>query len=62
MARQIYINLPVKDLKKSIEFFTKLDFNFHAQFPKQDATCMIVVDNIFVMLVSEPFLKGFTKK
>ena len=62
MARQIYINLPVKDLKKSIEFFTKLDFNFNAQFSNEDATCMIVDDNIFVMLLTEPFFKGFTKK
>jgi uncharacterized protein len=62
MAKQIYVNLPVKDLKKSIEFFTKLGFTFNPQFTDENATCMIVGDNIFVMLLVEKFFKTFTKK
>jgi uncharacterized protein len=62
MAKQIYVNLPVKDLKKSIEFFTKLGFTFNPQFTDENATCMIVGDNIFVMLLVENFFKTFTKK
>lgn len=62
MAKQIFVNLPVKDLKKSIEFFTKLSYTFNPQFTDENATCMIVGDNIFVMLLVEPFFKSFTKR
>lgn len=62
MAKQIFVNLPVKDLKKTVEFFTKLGFTFNPQFTDENATCMIVSENIFVMLLVEPFFKGFTKK
>ena len=50
MATKIFVNLPVKDLKKSIEFFTKLDFTFNPQFTDETATCMIVGEDILVML------------
>ena len=62
MPTQIYVNLPVKDLKKSIEFFTKLGFKFNPQFTDENATCMIIGDNIYVMLLVEKFFKTFTKK
>ncbi len=62
MATQIFVNLPVKDLNKAIEFFTKLDFKFNTQFTDENATCMIVGENIFVMLLVEKFFKTFTKK
>lgn len=62
MATQIFVNLPVKDLNKAIEFFTKLDFKFNPQFTDENATCMIVGENIFVMLLVEKFFKTFTKK
>lgn len=55
------MNLPVKDLNKSVAFFTKLGFTFNPQFTDENATCMIVED-IFVMLLVEKFFKGFTKK
>ncbi len=51
MAIKIFVNLPVKDLKRSIEFFTKLGFAFNPQFTDETATCMIVSDDIFVMLL-----------
>lgn len=44
MANKIFINLPVKDLEKSVEFFTKLGFKFNPQFTDQNAACMIVCD------------------
>ena len=44
MATKIFVNLPVKDLNKSIEFFTKLGFSFNQQFTDETATCMIVTD------------------
>jgi uncharacterized protein len=62
MATQIFVNLPVKELNKSIEFFTKLGFTFNSQFTDQNATCMIVDENIFVMLLVEKFFKTFTPK
>ncbi|MBS1492377.1 MAG: VOC family protein [Bacteroidetes bacterium] len=62
MSKQIFVNLPVKDLKKTVEFFTKLGYTFNPQFTDENATCMIVSENIFVMLLVEPFFKGFTKK
>jgi predicted lactoylglutathione lyase len=62
VATQIFVNLPVKDLNKAIEFFTKLDFKFNTQFTDENATCMIVGENIFVMLLVEKFFKTFTKK
>ena len=60
MVSGIFINLPVKDLKKSIEFFTQLGFTFNQNFTDETATCMIVSDTISVMLVSETRFKTFS--
>ncbi|RWY55498.1 VOC family protein [Mucilaginibacter gilvus] len=62
MATQIFVNLPVKDLNKSVEFFTKLGYTFNPQFTNEQATCMIVSDTIFVMLLVESFFKTFSDK
>lgn len=62
MDTQIFLNVPVKDLAKSVGFFTKLGFTFNAQFTDEKATCMIVGDKIFVMLLVEDFFKTFTSK
>ena len=62
MTTQIFVNLPVKDLSRTVEFFKKLGFAFDAQFTDENATCMIINDNIFVMLLVEKFFKSFTKK
>ncbi|MFZ0328720.1 MAG: VOC family protein [Nitrososphaeraceae archaeon] len=62
MTTKIFVNLPVKDLNKTIEFFTKLGFKFNPQFTDENATCMIIGDDIFVMLLVEKFFKTFTKK
>ena len=62
MAREIYVNFPVKDLNQSIAFFTALGFSFEPKYTDENATCMIVADNIFVMLLIESFFQTFTKK
>jgi len=62
MATQIFVNLPVKDLNKSVEFFTRLGYTFNPQFTNEQATCMIISDTIFVMLLVEPFFKTFSSK
>lgn len=59
MVRQIFLNIAVKDLKKTIAFFTKLGFTFNPQFTDDNATCMIVSKDIFVMLLVEKFFQGF---
>jgi len=62
MASRIFVNLPVKDLQKSIDFFTKVGFDFNPQFTDDKATCMIIGENIFAMLLVEERFKDFTKK
>ena len=62
MSTQIFVNLPVKDLPRSVDFFTQLGYRFDPQFTNESGTCMIVADNIFVMLLTEPFFQGFTPK
>jgi uncharacterized protein len=62
MSRQIYVNLPVKNLDKSIEFFTRLGYRFNPQFTNEKAAGMIVSDGIFVMLLTEKFFQTFTNK
>ena len=62
MATKIFVNLPVNNLKKSIEFFTKLDFTFNPQFTDDTATCMIVSEDIFIMLLTHDKFKTFTPK
>ena len=60
--RMIFVNLPVRDLDRSIRFFTELGFRFDPRFTDETATCMIVSDDAFVMLLTEPFFKTFTKR
>ena len=62
MATQIFVNLPVKDLDKTVQFFTHLGYTFNPRFTNENATCMIIGENIFAMLLVEPFFKGFIKK
>jgi uncharacterized protein len=62
MANKIFVNLPVKNLNRSVEFFTKLGFKFNPQFTDETATCMIVSEDIFVMLLTEAKFKTFTPK
>jgi uncharacterized protein len=62
VTTKIFVNLPAKNLNKTIEFFTKLGFKFNPQFTDENATCMIVGEDIFVMLLVEKFFKTFTKK
>jgi len=62
MATQIFVNLPVKDLKKSKVFFEKLGYSFNPQFTNDDGACLVISDTIFAMLLTEPFFKTFTKK
>lgn len=62
MQTQFFVNLPVKNLVKSISFFTKLGYSFNPKFTNETSTCMIISDTIFVMLLEEEVFKKFTKK
>jgi predicted lactoylglutathione lyase len=62
MAKEIFVNLPVKDLNRSKEFFGKLGFTFNPKFTDENAACMIIGENIYAMLLVEDFFKNFTKK
>ena len=59
MPTKIFVNLPVKDLKKSIEFFTALGYTFNPNFTDETATCMIISEEIYAMLMTEAKFKTF---
>jgi len=61
--RQIFVNLPIKNMERSQAFFKGLGFTFNPQFTNEQGACMIVSeDHNYVMLLVEPFFKGFTDK
>lgn len=62
MAKKFFVNLPVKDLKKSIEFFTGIGFTLNPLFTDDNAACIIISENIFAMLLTEKTFGNFTKK
>ncbi|MDQ0821743.1 putative lactoylglutathione lyase [Arthrobacter sp. V4I6] len=62
MAKQMFLNLPVQNLDKTVEFFTALGFSFNPDFTDENATCMIVNDDAFVMLLVEGYFQTFTSK
>jgi len=62
MSTYTFINLPVKDLAKTIEFFTTLGFSFNEQFSDENTTCMVISDDSYAMLHAEPVFKSFTQQ
>jgi len=59
-AKKIFVNLPVKNLDKSKDFFAKLGFTFNVQFTDATAACMVVSEDIYVMLLTQSKFKTFT--
>lgn len=62
ISRKLFVNLMVHDLPKSKAFFSHLGFEFNPQFSDEKAACMVLSDEGFVMLLTEPFFRGFTKQ
>lgn len=62
MATKIFVNLPVKELGRSKQYFAALGYTFNPQFTNDDAACMVISEDIFAMLLTEPFFKTFTTK
>ncbi len=61
MARKLFVNLPVSELKRSMAFFSRLGFEFNVKFCDENAACMIISEEASVMLLALPFFKTFTK-
>jgi predicted lactoylglutathione lyase len=62
MGTKIFVNLAVKDLKRSVDFVTDLGYKFDPQFTDDNATCLVIAEDIYAMLLVEDFFKTFTKK
>ncbi len=62
MSTKIFVNLPVKDLNKSVSFFTSLGFLFNQQFTDDTAACMIIAEDIYAMLLTHEKFREFTTK
>lgn len=61
-SRKLFVNLAVRDLERSRAFFSRLGFEFDPRFTDDKATCMIVGDEAYVMLLTEPFFRTFTER
>jgi uncharacterized protein len=62
MSRKLFVNLPIQNLKASMTFFEQLGFTFNMQFTDETTTCMVISDDIFVMLLETERFKTFTPK
>ncbi|MGO4331729.1 VOC family protein [Cupriavidus sp. 2TAF22] len=62
MHKQIYLNLAVADLQRSMAFFKGLGFAFNPRFTDDNAACMVIGENIYAMLLTHEFFKGFTTR
>ncbi len=62
MSSKIFVNLPVRDLKHSMDFFSKLGYSFNPQFTDENAACLVISDDIYAMLLCTDFFKNFTRK
>ena len=62
MHDQLFVNLPIKDLPRSVRFFESLGYTFNPQFTDENATCMILGENLFAMLLVEPYFRTFIEK
>ena len=59
MARKMFVNLPVKDLSRSMEFFRQLGFEFNLQFTDETAACMVISEENYAMLLTYPKFQEF---
>jgi predicted lactoylglutathione lyase len=62
MSRKIFVNLPIRNMERSKTFFSALGFSFNPQFTNQQGACMVITEDIYAMLLVEPFFQTFTSK
>jgi uncharacterized protein len=60
--RKLFVNIPVSDLQRSIDFFEALGFSFNPQFTDASATCMLVGEDAYFMLLARDRFKDFSKR
>lgn len=60
MVEQIFVNLPVADLKATMAFWRKLGFDFNPQFTNDDAACLVLGEKAQVMLLSKAYFISFS--
>jgi uncharacterized protein len=60
--RKLFVNIPVRDLQRSIDFFETLGFTFNTQFTDATATCMLVGEDAYFMLLTRERFKEFSKR
>ena len=60
--RKLFVNLAVEDLDRSVEFFTKLGFSFDPRFTDEHATCMLIGEDAYAMLLTKRRFADFTTK
>ena len=61
MLRQIFVNLPIKELQRSQAFFKAMGLSFNKRFTNEQGACLQIAESIYAMLLVEPFFQGFTK-
>src|SRR3954464_10550966 len=61
-SRKLFVNISVRALPRSMDFFSALGFTFNKQFTDEKAACMVVSEDAYFMLLSEPFFRTFTKR
>lgn len=61
-SRKLFVNLAVRDLKKSMAFFGRLGFEFNPQFTDDKAACMVFSDDGYAMLLTDPFFRSFSRR
>ena len=61
-SRKLFVNLAVRDLKRSMDFFAQLGFAFNPKFTDDNGACMIISDDAYAMLLTEPFFRTFTRR
>ena len=60
--QQIFVNLPIKNMERSQAFFKSLGYSFNPQFTSEQGASLVLGENLFAMLLVEPFFQTFTKK
>jgi uncharacterized protein len=59
---KLFVNIPVRDLQRSITFFEALGFAFNTQFTDASATCMLVGEDAYFMLLDRPKFASFSTR
>jgi predicted lactoylglutathione lyase len=61
-TRKLFVNIKVDNLQRSMDFFKSLGFTFNQQFTDEKAACMVVSEDAYFMLLTDPFFRSFTKR